>query len=257
MVLGAVLVTTIAIRSDARADITITSPASADRAPNSFEPSGYDRPGTAANLLVQNLHNWTLFSNMGNLGIGNGSTATFGDQDSLPSNYSDNYFQAGDVSQEPLDPVRELNLNAGYACCRDGAGQRRQMILRRNTPRRKLPVKQNFSDDAGQARPLTISSLAAFNDSSPPAANDSQPSAENATEPAAADTLPSSATPENVTFAAYHPITAGMPVNDLLYEHPFASSISTYCRLVGLATPAGPPDKHRDEMPELRVLVIS
>ena len=48
---------------------------------------------------------------MGNLGIGNGSMATFGDPDSLPSNYSDNNFQAGDVSQEPLDPVRELNLN--------------------------------------------------------------------------------------------------------------------------------------------------
>jgi hypothetical protein len=175
---------------------------------------------------------------MGNLGIGNGSTATFGDKDSLPSNYSDSYFQAGDVSQEPLDPVRELNLNPAtpVAATEPGnvsAGNDTAAAPDNSARFPDTAVKQNFSD---------IGDRQAFNDSSLPAvANDSQPSAENATEPAAADTMPSSATPENVTFAAYHPITAGMPVNDLLYEHPFASSISTYCRLVGLATPAGPP----------------
>ena len=46
-----------------------------------------------------------------------------------------------------------------------------------------------------------------------------------------------------MTFAAYHPIMGRKPVNDLLYEHPFASSISTYCRgSWACATPSGLPD---------------
>ena len=51
-------------------------------------------------------------SGIGNLGIGNSSIATFGDKDSLPANQSDPYFMGVDVSQQPLDPIRELNLNA-------------------------------------------------------------------------------------------------------------------------------------------------
>ncbi len=111
MVLSVALVTTIAIRSDARADIINYLTGFGYRAPNSFEPNGYDRPGTTANFLVQNTHHWSIFRNMGNLGIGNGSVATFGDPESVPSNHTDQYFMAGDVSRAPIDPVRQLNLN--------------------------------------------------------------------------------------------------------------------------------------------------
>ena len=216
----------------------ITSPASAGGRPTASSRAGTTSSAPPLEIVANRTANWTNFRNLGNVGIGNGSVATFGDPDSLPSNYSDNYFQAGDVSQEPLDPVRELNLNPAprVAAMEPGnvsAGNDTAAPLGNSNLFPDAAVRQNFSASRNRQ---------AFNDSSQPAiANASQPSSENATGPAVASTVPSSATPENMTYAAYHPINAGRPVNDLLYEHPFASSISTYCRLVGLATPSGLP----------------
>ena len=214
LVMGAVLLTTIPIRSDARADITNYFTGFGWRAPNSFEPGRYDILGTASKIVANRTANWTVFRNLGNVGIGNGSVATFGDSNSLPSNYSDNYFQAGDVSQEPLDLVRELNLNVATPA----AGENNTTITANATNatvdtsaatgnanlNRSLPKPDYFGQHVEAGNNTTGENVGL----------------------AAAGGL----TPENLTFTAYHPIMAGRPVNDLLYEHPFASSISTYCR---------------------------
>ncbi len=214
-------------RADGRADITNYFTGFGWRPPNSFEPSGHGVPGNSAETVTNGTGNWTIFSNMGNLGIGNGSTATFGDPFSPPpSNYSDNLFQAGDVSQQPLDPARELNLPVAAPAA----------------------VESNASDDAKETNAAEGNAGAAQGSSGRfPIANAGQPSPENETRPASENateveaSVQPSLTPENATFAAYHPIWAGRPVNDLLYEHPLANSISMYSRLVGLATPSGIP----------------
>lgn len=243
LVMGAVLLTTITIRSDARADITNYFTGFGWRAPNSFEPGRHDVQGTASEIVANRTANWTVFRNLGNVGIGNGSVATFGDPNSLPSNYSDNYFQAGDVSQEPLDPARELNLNV----VAPAAGENITTAAE-NAPNATVDtgaVAGNSSWNRSLSMPDYFSrrdtSLSADNNVSQPVVNVTAGEAANNTTVESVSPVPSSATPENKTFAAYHPIWAGQPVNDLLYEHPFASSISTYCRLVGLATPSGPP----------------
>jgi len=261
MVLGAALLATAATRSDARADITNYFTGFGWRAPNSFEPKGYDRPGTAANFLIQNTHNWSIFRNMGNLGIGNGSTATFGDPNELPSNYSDYYFQAGDVSQAPLDPARELNLNVAIPAAGENnkAGENDTTAAENATNatvdtgagrgnsslNRSLSMPDYFNRNAPgdiNGHILNNTSSSADGNASLPAANVTAGEAPgNTTEESESPVAAAGLTPENLTFAAYHPIMVGKPVNDLLYEHPFASPISTYCRLVGLATPSGIP----------------
>jgi hypothetical protein len=228
------------IRSDARADITNYITGLEARAPNSFEPKDYNRPGTATYVLLQNNANWTIFRNLGNLGIGNGSVATFGDPASLSSNYTDQYFMGGDVSQAPLDPVRELNLNvAGPAAIENNTAGNDTAA---NTTGGNGTSEQIAGNDSRNIGAFNNFSLAANNNSRHPTANNSAGSTENnVTEQDESAIAPTPFTPENLTYAAFHPINLGRPVNDLMYEHPFATSISTYCRLVGLATPSGLP----------------
>jgi hypothetical protein len=232
-------------RADGRAEITNYFTGFGWRTPNSFEPFGHGIPGNAAELVTNRTANWTIFSNMGNLGIGNGSTATFGDPANPPaSNYSDYLFQAGDVSQQPLDPVRELNLPVAAPAAVEGnesgnvtetnvtGGNNSAAATGSTSLFPNASIRQSFGD---------IRDRQAFNNTNLSVANVSQPT-ENETAPAAEAPAPPAFDAYNATYASYHPIWAGLPVNDLLYEHPLApNSISTYCRLVGLATPSGVP----------------
>ena len=85
---------------------------------------------------------------MGNLGIGNGSAATFGDLNSLPSNYSDNYFQAGDVSQEPLDPAGTESQPVPRLLPR----RSRATSVPETTQRRRPGNSSHFPDGCRQAK---------------------------------------------------------------------------------------------------------
>ncbi|OPY25321.1 MAG: hypothetical protein A4E28_03183 [Methanocella sp. PtaU1.Bin125] len=44
---------------------------------------------------------------------------------------------------------------------------------------------------------------------------------------------------DRLTYALYHPLRIGRPVDDLLYEHPLATPGTTCCRLVGVRMPSG------------------
>jgi hypothetical protein len=151
----------------------------------------------------------------------------------------------GDVSQAPLDPVRELNLNvAGPETIENATIENNKSGNDKaaNTTGGNRTSELIASNHRWNERAFNNFSLAANNNSGQPIANNSAGStADNASEQDESAIAPTDFTPGNVTFAAFHPINLGRPVNDLLYEHPFATPISTYCRLVGLATPSGLP----------------
>lgn len=210
MAIGMVLIATLAampvIKVSARADI-LDHLNRMYNAPNSFEPSGFNANGTATWLDVQLSGGSRHNSFAGNVGIGNGSVATFGDKNSLPANQSDPYFIGADVSQQPIDPIRELNLNVVSPV---SGGN--------NSSQNDHTTAVNTSASEETATNATATNLTTSSEPTPPAL-----------------------TPENMTYNAYHPITFGAPANDLLYEHPQATSVSAYCRLIGLETPSGVP----------------
>lgn len=205
-------------------------------APNGFEPSGWNRNGTATWLDVQLTAGWKHMSVMGNLGIGNGSVATFGDVGSLPANQSDPYFMGADVSQQPIDPIRELNLNVvspkveetnTSAETDNSSSQRSNATVGRSTDSSSMP---SFL----QPPSLQTLQLPAEQGDNDTAVNETAASVTTSE-------TPPDLTPENLTYSAYHPIMLGAPANDLLYEHPLATSVSMYCRLIGLEVPGSNP----------------
>lgn len=206
-------------------------------APNGFEPSGWNTPGTATWLDVQLTAGWKHMTVMGNLGIGDGSIATFGDKDSLPANQSDPYFMGADVSQQPIDPIRALNLNVSSP-----AIEEKTVNESNNTTENE--TAGNSTDASSMPPFMKPPELPTLQPPADPEDNETESNKtaanETAIEVTSSETTNPGMTPENLTYTTYHPNMIGAPANDLLYEHPLATSVSMYCRLIGLETSTGP-----------------
>jgi hypothetical protein len=177
------------------------------KGPNLFYPSGSDRPGPV-NLTIQTA-GWNATRIAGNVGIGNGSVRTFDRTSTFDVEYPVNAFMCGDVSTQPWIPG-----------------------LKTEVPQAEAAAEENATGE--------VTGEGAFDRSGRFATNAS--SATNATNiTAPVNTEQVKAAGEDLTFAAYHPINYLSPVKDVLYEHPLATSGTTYCELLGFVPPAGPP----------------
>lgn len=68
--------------------------------PNGWEPMGYNDTGTAPWMVV-NTVGWNKVKIMGNVGVGNGSANYLNSTSVQDHHYTDPYFMAADVTQEP------------------------------------------------------------------------------------------------------------------------------------------------------------
>lgn len=173
--------------------------------PNSWEMSGYNVRGTAANLTVDTV-GWNNTKIRGNVGLGDGSLSALKQTSNSLVNYSENNFMAGDVSEAPWDfgrittadtltPASEENTDVKSA---DGESGNAETVAT-DTKEKPAETENNTSQNT----------MSSYSDNS------------------------------TMIRDAYHPIMMGRPTDDLLYEDPLVVTGTAYCRLIGLAMPGG------------------
>lgn len=225
-------------KADARADINnyIGQP------PNSWEPSQHGTNGTACKLCCDNCAGWDHMKGLGNVGIGNGSTAVFGTKDGGSSNYTDQYFMADDISTVPPDGYDSAGVNQISASgLNSGLG-----LVNKNAISPGEMDNSTLANDTAANTTSIINNSSGNNTTGNGSIINSSPSSASATMPG----ISTGSTHPNLSSLRFsddgaadtrHTINLGKPVDDLINEHPFATSVSMYGRLTGLMTPGGIP----------------
>jgi len=223
LLLGTLFMMTAFVRVDARIDIGDI----AGMGPNQYELIGADVDGSATKYVVDTL-GWNATRVIGNVGIGDGSVAIFDLYSPDEVDYPDDAFMCGDVSMQPWTPRLKQPVPENETAA--GAN-----VTGNATATGTLP-EVNVSGPNGPDGPngLNNSSRYRFDLADEGAGDDVEHLAPES---------PENARTEGVSpiYAAFHPIQIMRPVQDIMYEHPWATPGTAYGELLGFMTPSGVP----------------